>query len=203
LTPSAVSNAKPQAKPYKLADERGMFLLVQPSGAKWWRFKYRRPGTHKENLLSLGTFPDVSLRRAREKRDDARRLLADGIDPGEKRKSETLAGAETFEAVAREWFGKFSPKWAKGHADKIIRRLERDVFPWLGSKPIATISSPDLLGVLRRIEARGAVETAHCSPKLRAGIPVCHRDRARERRPLACPARLADALEARALRQHH
>lgn len=161
LTPSAVTNAKPQAKPYKLADERGMYLLVKPEGGKLWRFDYRRPGTKKRNTLSLGAFPDVSLRKARERRDDARRLLADGIDPGDKRKAESAAGAETFEAVAREWFAKFSTRWAPGHSGKIIRRLERDVLPWIGSKPIAGITAPDLLAVLRRIESRGAVETAH------------------------------------------
>jgi integrase len=161
LTPSAVTNAKAQAKPYKLADERGMYLLVRPDGARWWRFDYRRPGTGKRNTLSLGTFPDVSLRKARERRDAARKLLADGIDPGDKRKAERDAGAETFEAIAREWFAKHAPGWAPGHAGKIIRRLERDVFPWIGSKPIANLTAPDLLAVLRRIESRGAVETAH------------------------------------------
>jgi integrase len=161
LTPSAVQNAKPQGKPYKLADERGMYLLVKPDGARWWRFDYRRPDSAKRNTLSLGVFPDVTLKRAREKRDEARKLLADGIDPGDKRKAETAAGAETFEAVAREWFAKFSTKWAAGHADKVIRRLERDVFPWIGSKPIAKLAAPDVLAVLRRIETRGAVETAH------------------------------------------
>ncbi|MES2403166.1 MAG: integrase arm-type DNA-binding domain-containing protein [Pseudomonadota bacterium] len=161
MTPSAVTNAKPQAKPYKLADERGMFLLVQPNGSRWWRFKYRRPDTHKENLLSLGTFPDVSLRKARERRDEARRLLADGIDPGDKRKAEQAAGAESFEAIAREWFAKYSPNWAPGHSSKIIRRLELDVFPWIGGKPIASITAPDVLAVLRRIESRGVIETAY------------------------------------------
>jgi len=161
LTPSAVANAKPRATAYKLADERSMFLHVQPSGAKYWRLKYRRPGTHRENLLSLGTYPDVSLKKARERRDDARKLLADGIDPGAKRQAERVAGAETFEAVAREWFAKFSARWVKGHADKIIRRLENDVFPWIGPTPIEKVTSPDLLRMLRRIEARGAVETAH------------------------------------------
>ena len=161
LTPSAVQNAKPQAKPYKLADERGMYLLVKPDGARWWRFDYRRPDSAKRNTLSLGTFPDVSLKRAREKRDEVRTLLADGIDPGEKRKAETLAGADSFEAVAREWYAKHSPNWAAGHGDKIIRRLERDVFPWIGSKPIANLTAPDLLIVLRKIDARGARETAH------------------------------------------
>jgi integrase len=161
LTPSEVKNAKPHAQPYKLTDERGMFMLVQPTGAKWWRFIYRRPGTGKRNTLSLGIFPDVSLKRAREKRDDARKLIADGIDPGEKRKAEAVAGAETFEAVAREWFGKFSTRWAVGHADKVIRRLERDVFPWIGNKPIAKLAAPDVLAALRRIEKRGALETSH------------------------------------------
>jgi integrase len=161
LTPSAVTNAKPQAKPYKLADERGMYLLVKPEGGKLWRFDYRRPGTKKRNTLSLGAFPDVSLRKARERRDEARKLLADGIDPGDQRKAEQAAGAETFEAIAREWFAKHSPNWAPGHSNKIIRRLELDVFPWIGSKPIVGIAAPDVLAVLRRIESRGAIETAY------------------------------------------
>jgi len=161
LTPSAVANAKPGAKPYKLADDRGMFLLVKPGGSRWWRFKYRRPGTRKENLLSLGTYPDVSLKRAREKRDELRRLLADGIDPGDKRKAEAQAGAQTFEAVAREWFAKHESTWAPGHSSKIIRRLECDVFPWIGRKSIAGLTAPDVLAVLHRIESRGVIETAH------------------------------------------
>jgi integrase len=161
LTPSAVRDAKRKAEPYKLRDERGMHLLVKPDGARWWRFDYRRPGTRKRNTLSLGVYPDVSLKRAREKRDDARTLIAEGIDPGEKRKAESVAGADTFEAVAREWHAKFATGWAQSHADKIIRRLERDVFPWIGSKPIAKLTAPDVLAVLRRIENREAVETAH------------------------------------------
>ena len=161
LNPSAVANAKPQAKPYKLADERGLFLLVRPNGSRWWRFKYRRPGTHKENLLSLGVYPDVSLRKARERRDEARRLLADGIDPGDKRKAEQAAGAETFEAIAREWFAKYEPTWVQDHANRIMRRLERDAFPWIGSKPVASVTAPDILAVLRRIDERGARETSH------------------------------------------
>lgn len=161
LTPSAVANAKPQAEPYPMPDGRGMFLLVQPSGAKWWRFKYRRPGTGKRNTLSLGTFPDVSLKQARERRDAARKLLADGIDPGEKRKAERVAGAETFEAVAREWLAKFSDQRVPEHGERIVRRLELDVFPWIGSKPIANVTAPDILGIMQRIDARGARETAH------------------------------------------
>lgn len=161
LSPSAVANAKPKAEPYTLPDGRGMFLLVQPTGAKWWRFKYRRPGTKKRNTLSLGIYPDVSLKQARERREAARKLLADGIDPGEKRKAEATAVADTFEAVAREWFAKYSPQWAEDHASRNIRRLERDVFPWIGSKPLASVTAPDILAVLERIDARGARETAH------------------------------------------
>lgn len=161
LSPSEVQNAKPKDKPYKRADGRGMYLLVSPDGARWWRFDYRRPGSGKRNTLSLGTYPDVTLKRAREKRDEARKLLADGIDPGEKRKAEAVAGADTFEAIAREWIGKRTPTWAPSHAEKIIARLERDLFPWIGAKPIAKLTAPDLLACLRRIESRGAIETAH------------------------------------------
>lgn len=161
LTPSTVANVKPKAAPFKLRDERGMYLLVKPDGARWWRFDYRRPGTAKRNTLSLGTFPDVSLKQARERRDAARKLLTDGIDPSEKRKAEAVAGADTFEAVAREWIAKHSTHWAASHADKVIRRFERDVFPWIGSKPIANLTAPDVLSVLRRIESRGTIETAY------------------------------------------
>jgi len=161
LTPSAVQNAKRRAASYKLADERGMYLLVKPDGARWWRLDYRRPGSSKRNTISLGVFPDVSLRQARARRDEARELLAQGIDPGEKRKAEAAAHADSFEAVAREWIAKRSPKWAPTHADKIVRRLERDVFPWIGSKPVAKVTAPEVLAVLRRIESRGAVETAY------------------------------------------
>jgi integrase len=161
LSPSEVHNAKPRAEPYKLADERGMYLLVKPNGSRWWRFDYRRPLTRKRNTLSLGTYPDVSLKNARAKRDEARAMVAEGIDPGEQRKAAAIAGADTFEAVAREWFEKFSTHWAASHADKVLRRLERDVFPWIGGRPIAKLDAPTILATLRRIESRGAVETAH------------------------------------------
>lgn len=163
LTDSAVRNAKAEGKAKKLADEKGLFLLVNPTGGKWWRLKYRFGG--KEKLLSLGVYPDVTLKDARERRDTARKLLADGIDPGQHRKATKNMKAEqsanSFEAIAREWFAKFSPNWVPSHADKIIRRLERDIFPWLGSRPIAEITAPELLTCLRRIESRGALETAH------------------------------------------
>lgn len=163
LTIKEIENAKAEDKPRKLADEKGLFLLITPKGGKWWRLKYRFGG--KEKLLSLGVYGDVSLKAARERRDEARRLLAEGIDPGHHRKTakrmQSERAANSFETVAREWFSKFSPAWAAGHSEKIIRRLERDVFPWIGGRPIAEISAPELLDVLRRIEERGAVETAH------------------------------------------
>lgn len=164
LTDTNCKNAKPGdgGKPVKLTDEKGMHLLVNQAG-KYWRLSYRFAG--KQKTLALGVYPEVSLKEAREKRDEARRLLADGTDPGAHRKVQKavkLIQAENdFEAVAREWFAKYKPTWTDGHADRIIRRLERDVFPWLGKRPIAEIEAPELLAVLRRIEHRGAVETAH------------------------------------------
>lgn len=162
LTAIAVRNAKAKDKPYKLADEKGLYLLVTRAG-KYWRFDYRFAG--KRKTLALGVCPDVSLSDAREKRDTARKLLANGIDPGENRKVTKAAQADraanSFETVAREWFAKQSPTWTRSHGDKIIRRLERDIFPWLGDQPIGDITAPDLLKQLRRIEERGAGETAH------------------------------------------
>jgi integrase len=163
LTDVEARNAKPREKPYKLSDEKGMYLEVMPTGAKYWRMKYRHVG--KEKRLALGVYPEVSLKDARAKRDAARSQLADGIDPSAQKKAVKAAAmnraTSNFEAVAREWFSKHSPSWAGSHADKIIRRLERDVVPWLGRRPIAEITAPELLSVLRRIEGRGAVETAH------------------------------------------
>ena len=159
LTDTAIRNTKPQDKPVKLFDGGGLYLLVNPNGSRWWRLKFRIGG--KEKLLSLGVYPEITLKAAREKRDQARALLTQGIDPSVKRKATKVAEAETFEAIAREWFASFAPTWVQSHSDKIIRRLERDIFPWIGSRPIREIGAPELLAVLRRIEGRGAVETAH------------------------------------------
>jgi len=166
LTDIQVKTAKSKEKDYKLTDGEGMFLLVASSGGKRWRLKYRFGG--KEKQLALGTYPDVSLQEARTKRHEARNLLAHGIDPGGERKALKEAQAEqaaiienSFEFVAREWHDKFSGQWTTGHADTIMSRLERDVFPWLGAKPVSEIKPVDLLAVLRRIEGRGALETAH------------------------------------------
>jgi integrase len=184
LTATAIKSARATAKPLKFFDGGGLYLLVNPNGSRWWRFKYRHLG--KEKLLSFGTFPDISLKDARERRDEARKQLAAGIDPGEHRKARKSALAErgenSFEVIAREWFAKYSPNWAASHSDKIIRRLERDVFPWLGGRPIAEIKAPELLATLRRIESRGAIETAHraqqnCSQVFRYAVATGRAER--------------------------
>lgn len=163
LTNIACRNAKPCPKPYKLADDRGLYLEIAPSGSKWWRFKFTF--AQKENRISLGVYPDISLAEARERRDAARKLLANGVNPSLHRKLEKArniaAAANTFETVAREWFAKHSPRWAASHSDKLLRRLERDIFPWIGPRPVGEIEPPELLAVLRRIEGRGTTDTAH------------------------------------------
>ncbi|WP_295612724.1 integrase arm-type DNA-binding domain-containing protein [uncultured Lamprocystis sp.] len=162
LTDTAIRKLKPAEKQFKVADAKGLHLLVSPSGGKLWRLKYRFDG--KEKLLSFGTYPDVPLIRAREKRDEARRLLADGVDPGEHRKVQKAAkvalSANSFEAIGREWFTKMKPEWVDSHADKIMARLERDVFPWLGKRPIAELTAVEVLTTLKRISDRGAKDTA-------------------------------------------
>ncbi|WP_374555495.1 tyrosine-type recombinase/integrase [Aquitalea pelogenes] len=164
LTDTACKNAKTKddGAPAKYADEKGMYLLVNKTG-KYWRLDYRF--NDKRKTLALGVYPEIGLKLAREKRDEARRLLAEGIDPGELRKvtkaTSKLSAVNSFEAVAREWFAKYQPTWSEGHATRIIRRLERDIFPWLGNRPIAEITAPELLASLQRIEKRDAIETAH------------------------------------------
>jgi len=163
LNDMAVRKAKPEAKSYKMADGGGMYLEVMPTGSKYWRFKYRFGG--KEKRLAFGVYPDVSLSLARSRRDDARKLLANEVDPGvvkqQSKRAHKESAANSFEAIAREWFAKFSPQWAPSHAEKTIRRLENNVFPWIGSESAATITPPQLLAVIRRTESRGALDTAH------------------------------------------
>jgi len=162
LTDTAIRNAKPQDKQYKLTDEKGMYLLVNKTG-KYFRLDYRFGG--KRKTYALGVYPNVKLQEARQKRDDARKLIANGVDPAQVRKVNKVIQFEqsenTFEAVAREWHTKYSPTWALSHAQKIIRRFELYIFPWLGNRPISDIRPPELLGVLRKIEKRGILETAH------------------------------------------
>ncbi len=163
LSDTAIRNAKPGEKPLKVYDEAGLYLLVNPNGSRWWRFKYRFDG--KEKLLSLGVYPDVTLKKAREKRNAARAQVADGIDPSVQRRASQDAtssrNANSFEVVAREWYAKFSPNWATSHSSKILSRLERDVFPWIGAIPTGEVTAPQVLACIRRIEERGALETAH------------------------------------------
>lgn len=149
------------SKRYKMGDSRGLYLEVSPNGGKWWRLKYRFDG--KEKRLSLGVYPDISLKDARERREELRRQIANGIDPAIVRKEEKEIAADKncFETVAREWHSKFSANWTEGHTNRTLIRIENDVFPWLGKRNINEITSPDLLVVLRRVEDRGALETAH------------------------------------------
>jgi integrase len=163
LTATTIRNAKPTDKPYKLSDGKGMYLVIGPSGSKLWRLKYRLLG--KEKLLALGAYPEVSLKEARDKRDEARKQIATGHDPAETRRIQKSAAigraANSFEIVTREWLTKNSAKWVPNHTSKITTRFEKDVFPWIGQRPIAEVTAPELLAVLRRIEARGVIETAH------------------------------------------
>ncbi len=163
LTATAIRHAKPAAKPPKMTDGGGLYLLLNPNGSRWWRFDYRFDGRRK--TLSMGTYSDTGLKDARAKRDAARKLLAAGVDPGEQRKAVKAAGEEraanSFEVIAREWFAKHEPLWTQGHSSKVIARLENDAFPWLGSRPIADITAKELLATVNRIVDRGAVETAH------------------------------------------
>lgn len=161
LTDGKIRNAKAEAKQYKLFDERGLFLIVTPKGGKWWRLKYRFSG--KEQSLALGTYPDTGLKRARDKRDEARKLLADGIDPAAQRKAEKDAeqAEESFEQVAREWIRQQHTRLASDTLQLATRRLERWVFPHLGEAHVGDLEPPQVLQVLRRIEAAGKHETAH------------------------------------------
>ena len=163
LTDTAIKNAKPLSRQYRLTDGQGLYLLIRPNGSKLWRQDYRFAG--KDKTLSVGIYPDVPLKLARERRDEIRTLVARGIDPSLQRKAnkleQTHQSTNTFEAIAREWFTKQATAWAKSHSSKIIQRLERDIFPWLGSYIISDITAPELLNVIRKIENRGRHETAH------------------------------------------
>ncbi|MCI0148038.1 integrase arm-type DNA-binding domain-containing protein [Paraburkholderia sediminicola] len=179
LTDVAIRNARPTGKTHRMWDAGGLYLEVTAGGSKLWRWKYRFDG--KEKRLSFGRYPDVSLKDARAKRDDARKLLADDIDPSAYKKAVKAArlerAANTFEDVAREWFARMMADKAKSHKDKVIARLENDIFPWLGKRPISDITAPEILACLRRIEERGARDTAHramqnCSAVFRYAVTI-------------------------------
>lgn len=156
---------KPKEGMYKIGDGDGIFLVIQVTGKKLWQLRYRFGG--KQKTFSIGQYPIVSLKEARERGFEARKLLAGGVDPMENKKERKALlnkpknDGETVEAIGKEWFEKFSGQWVDSHASKIIRRLERDLFPHLGKVEIKTVTPPQLLAVLRRVEARGALETAH------------------------------------------
>jgi integrase len=162
LSDAALRNLKPTDKTYKRADGQGLYVLVKPDGGRYWRLKYRYAG--REGVLALGVYPEVGAAEARARRDEAKRLLRDGIDPATKRREEKAkrrSDAEnTFEAVAREWISK-QAKWTPDHAARVSRSLEQNLFPYIGSRPIAEIKPPEVLEQLRRIEARGSHEIAH------------------------------------------
>lgn len=163
LTAVAVKQAKPADKPYKMTDGGGMYLLVDVKGGKYWRFNYRFAG--KSKTLALGSYPLTSLAEAREGRDKARKLLEQNTDPGMVKKVAKLtahhAAENSFEAVAREWQEKFKSSWTEQTANKNLRILEVNAFPWIGHRAIDDLRAPELLAVIRRIEARGLIDTAH------------------------------------------
>lgn len=184
LTDTAIRKAKPGPKPTKLRDGGGLYVQLNPDGSRWWRWDYRRPVTGKRNTLSLGTYPEVSLADARGRQAEARRLLASGIDPGEHRKAAKVAGVEkaanSFEVVTREWLGK--QKWVESYRCKVVAWMDDDVFPWIGGRPVAELAAPDFLRVARRIEERGAIESAHrimqnCGQVMRYAVATGRADR--------------------------
>jgi integrase len=172
LTAISVKQAKPKDRQYKMFDARGLFLLVHKNGGKYWRYKYRH--SNKEKLLALGVYPDVSLADARGRHQKAREILAKDIDPGEVQKVEKLtrhlAAADTFEALAREWHSIRMPTLSEGHQRRTLTAMENNLFPSLGTRPIGSITAPELLAVLRLIENRGAVETAHRTKQIAGQI---------------------------------
>ena len=163
LTVTATNNAKPKDKPYKLADEKGLYLFIQSSGSKLWRFDYRFGG--KRKTLALGSFPDVSLSDARDKRDAARKLLANDADPSETKKAAKASKVglqlNSLEVVAREWASSYFTNKSASHQQRTLRRLELYIFPWLGSKQISEITAPQILEAVKRIENLNKLETAH------------------------------------------
>lgn len=162
LTDPIIKAAKPRDKPYKLSDGNGLFLLIQPNGSRWWRYRYRFDG--KEKMLSLGTYPEVTLKESRNLRVTASELLKQGIDPSENKQEQkrikAILAENSFESVARSWFNSWKTNKTERHAGYTIRRLEADVFPEIGSSPIEKITAPNLLRVIKKIQSRGAIDIA-------------------------------------------
>ncbi len=159
LTDAKVKGIKPDSTRFRVSDKDGMYLEVSPSGGKLWRFKYRFNGKHK--LLALGKYPDTSLARAREKLQEARQQLAEGKDPARLKQLRKAEKKNTFKIIADEWWNAKKAGWTPGHADKVYRRLEKDILPYLKDRPVKEINAREILDVLRRAEARGVIDTAH------------------------------------------
>lgn len=199
LTSTTIRNAKPTAKTQKLSDGGGMYLEITPKGGTYWRLKYRFNG--KEKRLALGVYPTISLKEAREKREEAKKLLAKGIDPNEAKKAQKRLQGESitnsFQAVGEEWFLKQTNRWSEVHQTKIRWMLDKNLYPWLATRPISEITPPELLSVLRKIESRGALETAKRTKQVagqvfRYGVAIgaCERDPSQDLRDaLATPAK--------------
>lgn len=162
LTDPIIKAAKPKAKPYSVPDGHGLVLLVQPSGAKWWRYRYRFSG--KAKMLSMGVYPDVTLKEARNQQAHFKELLAQGTDPSQHRQEqkqlESLAAENSFESIARLWWCNWSAARNQRHADYVIRRLEADIFPVIGKKPVTELTAPMMLMAIKNIESRGALDIA-------------------------------------------
>ncbi|HKJ61473.1 MAG TPA: integrase arm-type DNA-binding domain-containing protein, partial [Hyphomicrobiales bacterium] len=196
LTDTSIRNARGKEKPYKLSDGGGLHLLVQPDGARYWRLAYRFAG--KQKTLAIGVYDTVTLAKTRQTREEAKKLLADGVDPAEAKKrvkrAAKLSAENAFEPIAREFIKKQGNRWSERHQQNYLRRLEIDIFPHIGGRPMADIDAPELLDMLRRIEARGAFDLAHrllqrCSQIFRYGIATgrCSRDPAADLRGALAP----------------
>lgn len=178
LTDKACKNAQPKEKPYKLADSAGLYLHVMPNGSKYWRLKYRYLG--KEKVLALGVYDQMSLAEAREARDGAQKQVKAGHDPSQLKRQQKLQRAQdaenSFEAITRQWHAQRVATWSKNYSIEVLHRMETDVFPHIGFRPIGQITPPELLQAVKKIEKRGALEAAHrtlqlCGQVFKYAIP--------------------------------
>ncbi len=159
LTDTKIKALKPKEKIQSIRDDRGLFFVITPQGGRGWRFRYRHSG--KEKMVSLGTYPEVSLATAREKRDELRKVIAQGLDPSAKRQEQKIAQINTLDVVFEDWYKKRSQEWNEAHASRNRRRYEIHVMPFLGHLPVADITPPIVLACLERIQIAGTLETAH------------------------------------------
>jgi len=198
LSDIAIRTAKPAEKAYKLSDGGGLFLLVTPQGGKWWRYKYRYNG--KENLLSIGTYPDTGLKEAREKHAEARKVLAQGKDPSEKRKEAKAEQAITFRLWAERWHKHWKVGKSPRHAGYVERRLEADIYPVLGDMAITAITAPDVVRTIKKIAERGALDMATRSHQTIGQIfryAIAHGDESKVTRNPATDIQPSDIIESR------